>query len=87
MSHTCHVPERAIFRLGLHTVHVVPLDKPAASLSHHHAVRVAVTDVVVSQDGVSTSTDVHPPPLVLFDHVLWKRKASMGSQCFCCLCV
>lgn len=30
-----------------------------------------MTDVIVPQDWVTSSADVHPPPLVLFDHVLW----------------
>lgn len=57
--------------LKLHTVDMVSLDKSAASLSHHNTVWVAITDEVVPQDGVTSSADVHTPPLVLFDHIIW----------------
>lgn len=30
-----------------------------------------MTDVVVPQDGVTSSADVHTPPLILSDHILW----------------
>lgn len=49
---------------------MVPLDESAASLSHHYAVRVSVTDEVVSQNGVTSSTDVHTTPLVLFNYII-----------------
>lgn len=62
--------DAAVIGLKLHTVDVISLNKSAASLPHHDTVRVAVTDVVVPQDGVTTSADVHTPPLVLFDHIL-----------------
>ena len=55
--------------MPLLTVDVVSLYQPATSLAHHHAVRVAVADVVVSKDRVSPSADVCTPPLVLSDHV------------------
>lgn len=64
------VAAAVILRLKLRTVDVVPLDESAASLSHHHAVRVAVADEVVSQNGVTSSADVHTTPLVLFDDII-----------------
>lgn len=60
----------AFLRLELHTVDVVPLDESAASLAHHNAVRVSVTDEVVSQNGVTSSADVHAAPLVLFNYII-----------------
>lgn len=59
-----------IVRLKLHTVDVVPLDETATSLSHHDAIRVAVANKVVSQNRVTSSTDVYTTPLVLFDYII-----------------
>lgn len=55
----------------LHTIDMVSLNKSTASLSHHNTIWVAITDVVVPQDGVTSSADVHTSPLVLSDHILW----------------
>lgn len=65
-----------ILRLKLHTVDVVSLDESAAPLSHHNAVRVAVANEVVSQNGVAPSTDVHATPLVLFDDIVCNKRVS-----------
>lgn len=63
--------EASVIAAVILTVDVVPLDEAAASLSHHHAVRVAMADEVVSQNGVTSSTDVDATPLVLFDYIIW----------------
>lgn len=51
---------------------MVPFDKSTTSFSYYNPVRVAVTDEVALQDGVSSSADVYAPPLVLSDDVIWK---------------
>lgn len=50
---------------------MVPLNKSTASLSHHNTVWVSMTNVVVPQDGVTSSSDVHSSPLVLLDDIFW----------------
>lgn len=59
---------------------MVPFDEPAASFSHDDAVRVAVADEVVLQDGVASPADVDAPPLVLSDHVIWKTEPCCYSE-------
>lgn len=57
------------------TVDVIALDETPSPLPHHHSVGVAMTDEVIAQDWITSSTDVRTTPLILPYHVpCWKRK-------------
>lgn len=53
------------------TIDVVALNEAPASLPHHHSIRVAMTDEVIAQYWITSSTDVCTSPLVLPYNVLY----------------
>lgn len=56
----------------MHTVYVVALNEAPPSLSHHHSIRVAVTDEVIAEDWITSSTDISTTPLVLPYNILYQ---------------
>lgn len=66
------VDETDLIKLKSHTIDMVSFDESTTPFSHYNTVRVAVADEIVLQDGVPSSADVHAPPLVLSDYVIWK---------------